>query len=325
MIAYLIEKIDSWFIDKIIQRPNFLKKLLSDARIQQRIKKDDKVLEKMITDENVLKQILNDSRTIKQFLLDKNLKSKVKYINAENIAANLDYLLPTFLVSFPRSGSNFLQMILQASSGLQCQSIYVPVSTSTEPVLSLKSHAVSLHYLFDEILRFIPDTSSSPSKIILLQRDPRDVLISFFEYTQAKRNIQVSQEEFLNNVCYFYASTIDKTFERKLEYAPLNIIQAYKKHIENWFIKRPDDIDCLVVKFEDLILSPGPEFQRIFDFLQLNCSLAKELIDVKVSQYSQSSGQRGQPQGWQIKKKRYSVLIGQTESLMKDEIQFLKY
>ncbi len=258
-------------------------------------------------------------------MLDNRLREKIKFANVTKEIAKLNYPLPTFLVSFPRSGSNFLQSVLQGSSGIRCQSIYGPSSEDTDTILSLKSHAISYEYLLDEIHRFIPKVTQ-PSKLLLLYRDPRDVMISFLEYTQVNRKVQIPQEDFLENVSFFYAAgTIDKTFERKVEYGPMSIIDVYKKHIRKWFIDKPDSLDCLVVKFEDLVLSPDKGFKRIFDFLELDCSLAKELLDVKVSQYDQARMQRGQAGGWRTCQDLYGKLLSQVQTLLRHEIEMLGY
>lgn len=252
-----------------------------------------------------------------------SITKKIRLIHAKKKAAKLGYVLPTFLVSFPRSGSNFLQSVLQGSSGFLCQSIYGPYPDDTEPVLSLKSHAISLEHLLDEINRLLPDVSQ-PSKIILLPRDPRDVMISFFEFTQVRRNIILRQENFLD-ISYFYASTIDKTSERKIEYTPLNITEAYKSHIKNWFVNKPEHLDCLTLRYEDLVQSPNKHFQHLFEFLNLNCSIATEMLEVKVSLYSQTSAQRGQAQGWRAYQDKYAGLLAQVQTLFGHEMRVLGY
>lgn len=317
--------LDDRVYGKVLSDDLLGKRGVLDNRAWQKILADDCLLDKILADDRLLDRILADDRSIRRILLDHRLRSKLRFVNARKEIAGLGYALPTFLVSFPRSGSNFLQTVLQGASGLRCQSIYAPLLNDSEPVLSLKSHAVSLEYLFDEIHRFI-SKEPRPSKIVLLYRDPRDVMISFYEYTQAQKNTQISQSEFLNNYDYFLAAPIDRECRRKVEYAPISVGQAYKKHVRRWFVEPlPDHLDCLVVKYEDLVQEPQQEFQRIFDFLGLKCSLVEQIVDVQVSQYSSEPRQRGQAYGWKDNFPRYKALLEEVNLALRDEIIVLGY
>jgi len=238
----------------------------------------------------------------------------------------ISYSLPTFLVSFPRSGSNFVQSILEGSSGLRCRSIYAGHHDSPLCVLSFKSHATSYEYLLDEIERLLSSVSE-PSKLILLHRDPRDVMISFYEYAQMQKNAQIEQSEFVNNYDYFLAAPIDRECLRKVDYSPLNVSQAYQKHVMNWFSGPLPAIDYIAVRYEDLVHEPQGEFQRIFDFLELRCPLAEHLLGVKVSLYSSSRRSRGQACGWKNvdTSRYYDELLREVNHVLQDEIIALGY
>ncbi len=237
----------------------------------------------------------------------------------------VNYSLPTFLVSFPRSGSNFLQSILEKSSGLLCRSIYSGLHNSPHDFLSLKSHAVSSAYLLDEIEQVLARVPKS-LKLIILCRDPCDVMISYYEYTQMQKNIQINQGNFLNSSDYFLEAIIKRERFRRVKYKLLSVSQAYKQHVRSWFTEPlPEHLDCLVVKYENLVQEPQKEFQRIFNFFELKCSLAKQSLDEKVSLYSSEPRHRGQVYGWKNNVSRYRTLLKTVNSTLWDEITELGY
>ena len=83
-----------------------------------------------------------------------------------------------FLVSYPRSGSNFFQEVMKTKFHISSRSLYGD-NPQDSTIRNLKSHAISYEYLKDEC-SFILGDQSSPNRIIVLFRDPRDVMISFF-------------------------------------------------------------------------------------------------------------------------------------------------
>mgnify|MGYP001056833394 CR=1 FL=1 len=257
---------------------------------------------------------------------NRSFRTRVRYFQQEQTIAGLPYPVPGVVVSYPRAGSNFLQAILTQSSGLNNQSIYArkePIGPR-DFILSLKSHAPTPEYLWEEYRRKVA-MPERPERIILLTRDPRDLMISFYEYTQTQRKTGIPQEDFLHGTCYFYASTIDPDSERALERAPLSVAAAYQKHIRAWFTGRPDNLDCIEVRYEDLVQQPEDTFARIFAYLNLDCPLATAFLPVKVSLYDSSRKERGVPGGWRHQQERYRVLLDTVHDSFQDEISLLGY
>lgn len=278
----------------------------------------------------------DDSHMMRRLLLEDQFLSTLKKIILRDEVAyqsfvvdrmrKFSYHLPSYLISYPRSGSNFLQSVLEASSNIRCRSIYRYPRVDPHRMLSLKSHSLSYQYLLDEISRLVPD-SPFPEKLILLHRDPRDVMISLYEFVQVRKGIRINQSEFLDDVDFFYATFQDRdmTLHRGVEYSPISIAESYQKYVHNWFVNKPGDQECLPVAFEDLVLSPRDAFQRIFDFLELDCSLAEERLVVKVSQYSQEDRPRGKVGSWRVCQDKYLDLISAVNTSIQTEIRLLGY
>jgi len=321
-------------LNKILSSDKTIEKILSGNKTLDKILGGERAFQKILNNEEILNKILSDSRCLsisnsnalnKTTTSEKRLPEQHQLLSEDEVKS-LGYSLPSYLVGFPRSGTNFLQSVLEGSSGLLCRSLYGSPKVNQNNILSLKSHTPSYELLLDEIDRFVPDFGT-PDKFILIIRDPRDVFISFYEFVQSTKDLSITQSEFINEVCYFFATFEDrhKVNSRKSEFAPLSIFDAYKKHIDSWFVNRPPSMDCHVVKYEDLVLSPESEFQRIFDFLNLDCSLEKERLELKVSQYSNSSRKRGAISGWRDCQSEYGELISSVSNAFKKEIKILGY
>ena len=322
-------------LNKILSSDKAVDKILSGNKTLNKILAGDRAFHKILNNEELLNKILGDSRchsaisnanTLNKTRANEKPLSEQQQLLSEDEIKSLGYSLPSYLVGFPRSGTNFLQSVLEGSSGLLCRSLYGPPKTKQNNILSLKSHTPSYEFLLDEIGRFAPDFGT-PDKFILIIRDPRDVFISFYEFVQSTKGLSITQSEFIHEVCYFFSTFEDrhKVNSRKLEFAPLSIFDAYKKHIDSWLINRPPSIDCHIVKYEDLVLSPESEFQRIFNYLNLDCSLEKERLKLKVSQYSKTSRKRGVIAGWRNCQDEYGVLISSINNELKKEIKILGY
>ena len=281
------------------------------------------VLGSLIENDKAFSRLMHDERAIRKVCLDESLKRRFRFVDAKRTAAALPYRLPGLIVSYPRSGSNFVQSVLRHSSGLTNLSIYAPNPDGIDITLTLKSHAPSPAYLRDEFGRIVGEPEW-PARIVLLQRDPRDVMISFYEYTQFMRQTTIPQEDFLNT-CFFYASAIDRDIKRRVDVAPMSVLQAYQKHVKEWFNEQRAAGDYLIVRYEDLVTAPEEGFQRIFDYLNLDCPLATEFLDHEVSRYDDTRQHRAKATAWKEHSERYRSLLETIDTKLGDETRALGY
>ena len=323
--------------EKALENEQLLTKILCSDEAVENILSGNKTLERILSGDRAVQKILGNQEIRNKILCSENVEvsstnnslNKTRLVaqnKTQDVIKKLDYSLPSYLIGFPRSGTNFLQSVLEGSSGLLCRSLYGVPRASQSEILSLKSHTTSYELLLDEIDRFAP-SFGIPNKFILIVRDPRDVFISFYEFVQSQKNLSISQNDFIHGVSYFFATFENrhKVNSRKLEIAPLSIFDAYKKHISNWVVNRPQTMDCHVVKYEELISSPESEFQRIFDFLNIECNLEKDKLKLKVSQYSKTTRPRGVIAGWKECQNEYKDLIASVNKAFKEEISILGY
>jgi len=102
--------------------------------------KDPHLRAHIIHDQEALAHFLSQEDTIRAILGSISLRERFQFLDATVRAAQMPYLLPAAVVSYPRAGSNFLQNILMHSTGLPNYSIYA--QSFREPssqLLSVKS------------------------------------------------------------------------------------------------------------------------------------------------------------------------------------------
>lgn len=229
----------------------------------------------------------------------------------------------SFLISFPRSGANVLQNVFRISSGLDAQSIYGTLN-HPDKIVNYKSHAPSREYLYDETQRLLNKDSRNSKKIILV-RDPRDVFISFYEYTQHQKKTTIDQDFFIQNYDFFLAAPIDRQFLRKVECTPLKVIEAYKKHINEWIIEGTSPSLELVVSYEQLLTNSKYVFRKIFNFLELHCTLNENALHERVSLYSNEKRERCIINCWKTCYSDYQNIINYVEDSLDSELKTLGY
>lgn len=240
-----------------------------------------------------------------------------------NLIDKISYPLPAAIISFPRSGSNFIQNVITRSSGTRNCSIYLPDLQDLSDVVTLKSHSYSQEYLKKEWSNRT-GRLSLPKKAIILQRDPRDIMISFMEFVKARiKTLDLDQNTFLSKVDYFLAANI-----KGLDYDhSISIENAFKSFVRDWSTPSELQIDeHLYVRYEDLTDKPDEIYKQIFEFLELDCKLCKSSLEEKVSLYSDSSkASRGKAHRWRTHNLLYSQIIKDVNLKLKNEIALWGY
>ena len=164
----------------------------------------------------------------------------------------------TFLVSFPRSGNTWTRFLV-------CNLI-----NPDDPVnfAELESRIPEIYYVPDRILRGFqrPRVIKSHEcfdprykKIIYIVRDPRDVLISYYEFQLKRRVISddCSLEEFLPHF-------MDSEIEPKTG--------SWRDHVVSWIATRGGQKSFLLLRYEDMLADTQKESTKIASFLGLDAN-----------------------------------------------------
>lgn len=230
----------------------------------------------------------------------------------------------SILLSFPRSGSNFLQNIVkQNATGIQCTSIAAR-GDFLRPKACLKSHAINEALLAAE-LRDPWNRHEPRNATIILTRDPRDVMISYYDLLPPVFGDEITPASLFEHDFEWIKSEYRSrkagvSRENHQDRAPAtqpvySVLDALGDWHKNWTL-RPRRIDWHYVSFEDLLADPGRAFGGIFDHLNLPRLEEYQGLQTLVSQHGDSTRPRGKAGGWRNAPSFYDPIIEQTNIAM---------
>ncbi len=203
--------------------------------------------------------------------LTEQLANYARVITKRQAAARGLTVFPddTFLVSFPRSGNTWTRFLV-------CN-----LMNPDDPVnfAELESRIPEIYFVPDRTLRTFPRPRMIKShecfdprypKIIYIVRDPRDVLISYYEYQLKRRVIRddFSLEEFLP---LFMHSTIEPK------------MGSWRDHVVSWIATRGGQENFLLLRYEEMLANTQSEATKIATFLGVDSDPEKIARAVELS------------------------------------------
>ena len=175
----------------------------------------------------------------------------------------------TFLVSFPRSGNTWTRFLV-------CNLL-----DPDHPITfaALESRIPEIYDVPDRILRRFPrpriiksHESFDPRyrKIIYIVRDPRDVVVSYYQFQLKRRVISddCSLEEFVPR---FMESEFEPT------------TGCWADHVLSWLATRHGGSNFLFLRYEDMQQRTQQEATKIARFLALDCTAERVARAVELS------------------------------------------
>lgn len=190
--------------------------------------------------------------------LKKQLAAYARTVTKRQAAARGLTVYPddTFLVSFPRSGNTWSRFLV-------CN-----LMNPDDPVdfAQLESRIPEIYDVTDRKLRTFPRPRIIKShecfdprykKIIYIVRDPRDVLISYYEF-QLKRRV-ISDDCSLED---FVPRFMESEIEPK--------IGTWRDHVVSWTATRGGQKNFLLVRYEDMLADTQKASTKIASFLGLD-------------------------------------------------------
>lgn len=231
----------------------------------------------------------------------------------------------TILASFPRSGSNFVQKTLdQNTRELKSASIYAKGRVSKRPVF-LKSHASNTGLARNE-LNALWDYSGEIHDTFALIRDPRDVLISSYDFVTERIERRLDPADFLSHDYYysFFPPDITPTI-RGEDMRPLNIIQAYRAWVRHWITNRHAAGTVKLLRYEDLVATPQTAFKPLFEAFGAPMPAFLKGLDQETALHGDSPRDRAVAGGWRNAPALYAPIIETVSKNLAPEIEALGY
>jgi hypothetical protein len=190
--------------------------------------------------------------------LKERLASYVRVVTLRQQAARGLTVYPddTFLVSFPRSGNTWARFLV-------CN-----LMNPDDPVnfAQLESRIPEIYFVTDRKLRAFPRPRVIKShecfdprykKVVYIVRDPRDVLISYYEY-QLKRRV-ISEDLSLEA---FVPRFMESEIEPKMG--------SWRDHVVSWMATRGGQENFLLLRYEEMLANTQKETTKIASFLGLD-------------------------------------------------------
>ncbi len=192
--------------------------------------------------------------------LKKQLAAFARVVTKRQAAARGLTVYPddTFLVSFPRSGNTWTRFLV-------CNLI-----DPDHPVnfRQLESRIPEIYDVTDRALRRFPrpriiksHESFDPryKKVIYIVRDPRDVVLSYYEF-QLKRRV-------ISEAC-----TLEEFLPRFMESECEPKTGSWRDHVLSWMATRGGQKNFRLLKYEDMLANTQQESAKIALFLGLDSS-----------------------------------------------------
>jgi hypothetical protein len=174
-----------------------------------------------------------------------------------------------FLAHYPKSGGTWLRMML--TEGLLDSEVGFAAAADSVPPVGSHRGAPAILPTGGRLIKTHESYRRSYRRAILLVRDVRDVLLSYFHYWRLRTDSEVELDPFIDR---FVDGSLDG-------YRPWHV------HNQSWLDAQNSGADLLVVRYEDLRQNPLDPLSRCFEFL--GAEVAEQRMEDIVSHNSLDS------------------------------------
>jgi hypothetical protein len=159
----------------------------------------------------------------------------------------------TFIASYPRSGNTWTRFLIANLMHPEQPVTFANIETIIPDATSLSSRElkrvprprlIKTHEYFEPRYR----------KVIYLVRDPRDVVLSLYNFRRKYRSVDDS---------YPIEQYVAERF------LPGDLDVSWGEHVGSWLGTRMNHPGFLLVRYEDLLQEPTRELQRLASFLDI--------------------------------------------------------
>lgn len=161
-------------------------------------------------------------------------------LNQKNIMKDLTF---PRLVSYPRTGSHWLRILMEKYTG---------IPSAVQSFFDSRPQKIWGFHIHDRIIGHW-EPSEGPTmelkKVVYLYRNPIDTIYSQMKY---HKDLSVGWD-----------GSSNEHISRKVD----EYIEEYYRHIRRWVFNNQDISEILIVKYEDLVDKPSETFRQVLEFL----------------------------------------------------------
>jgi hypothetical protein len=197
------------------------------------------------------------------------IKYVMRYLLGKDVAGRDMAVFPddTFIASYPRSGNTWTRFLIANLIHPESPVTFANIESVIPDATALSSRAmkrvrrprlIKSHEYFDP--RY--------NKVIYLVRDPRDVVISFYNFRRKNRWFDDSYP-------------IERYVAERFLKGDMDV--TWGEHVGSWLSTRGRHPGFLLVRYEDLGQGPADQLRRIAQFLELESTPARLALAVERS------------------------------------------
>jgi hypothetical protein len=189
------------------------------------------------------------------------LKRAVKYVMGTDVAGRTLAVYPddTFLVSYPRSGNTWTRFLIANLLHPDQPATFTNIERLIPDCEAMSSRhmksvarprIVKSHQYFDPRYK----------KVIYIVRDPRDVALSYYDFSRKYRHIEDSYPltQFVSDFVAGRLSSFDWG--------------TWGENVSSWFYTRNRRPEFLLLRYEDMLADVERELSKVSCFLGINAS-----------------------------------------------------
>ena len=180
-----------------------------------------------------------------------------------------------FIVGYPKSGNTWFQnLVCSVNFGVHPE--FTPDKLIQDLVPDVHSKSYHKRYEAQAFFKTHHLPKEQYRRVIYLLRDGRDVMVSYFHFTNALRDNTSNLFEFIRDQGNLFPS-------------------KWHEHVEAW-LSNPYHAEIITIKYEDLKTNPLHEMKRFCEFVHLDRS--EEFIRGAIERCSFENMQRQGKTAW---------------------------
>jgi hypothetical protein len=193
-----------------------------------------------------LKQIAKN--ILKNYLFEKLVERDYSFEVKENYK---------FVISYPKSGNTWMRFLL---ANLLCDEEIDFVNIEDKVIDIYKRNNKEIEEnkehlnIFKSHSYFRPKFSNN--KVVYIVRDPRDVVISYYNHYKKNKRREISFNDYLD---LFINSNID-------------VFGNWGENVGSWIGAKNNSEDFLLIKYEDMLKDTFKELKKVCNFFNINAS-----------------------------------------------------